>query len=149
MRKTTRVLEQAIDPELKAIDDLLRAAGPKLVAASRRSLKAVEAQTTLLSDKTLGSKRAAARRALAAERREVLGLRAQVKDLPGTTGRAYNAKIMVDTWLNLMAQALRKREQAIGASPAVARRLAREARTLFLRSLNSGVAAGSLLGRGK
>lgn len=148
---TTAAVAQAApptDPELKAIDDLLRAAGPKLVAASQRSLKAIRAQATLKTGKSARAKRAAARRALAAERREVLALRAKIKPLAETNPTAHNVKMMAGYSLSLLAQSLQKRERAIGASPKVALKLADESQKLFLRSLGSSAAAGKLLGRG-
>ncbi len=136
------------DPELKAIDDVLRAAGPKLVAASQRSLKAVRAQATVKTGKPVRAKRTAARRALAAERREVLALRAKVKPLAETSPTAHNVKVMVGYSLSLLAQSLQKRERAIGASPKAALRLVDDSRKLFLRSVGSSAAAAKLLGYG-
>lgn len=136
------------DPELKAIDDVLREAGPKLVSAATRSQKAIRAQATVLTGKTARARRVAARKALAAERKQVLALRARVDRLPETTTNAHNAKMTVNTSLTLFAESLQKQEQAIGASPKAVRRLIKEGEKLLLRSIASSLAAGTLLGRG-
>lgn len=138
----------ALDPELQAIDDVLRAAEPKLVSASKRSARAIRAQTTLKTGKAVRAKRTAARRALAAERRELLALRSRVDGLSETTVPAHNVKTMTHTSLTLLAQSLQKQERAIGASPKTALELVDESQKLLLRSLSSSAAAGKLLGRG-
>jgi peroxiredoxin/uncharacterized membrane protein YphA (DoxX/SURF4 family) len=139
-------VQQPPNPELQAIDGALKAAGPRILAASQRSLKAVRAQATLKEGKTVRAKRAAAREALAAERREVLALQAQVVKLPGTSREAHNAKIVVNDFLSLLAKSLAKRQQAIGAAPKAGLKLVNEGRELFLASVAAGVAAGKLLG---
>ena len=46
-----RSSHQAVDPELKAIEDALRVGGQRLLAAAERSRKAIRAQATLLTGK--------------------------------------------------------------------------------------------------
>lgn len=137
-----------LDPELQAVDDALRAAGPRLAAASTRSRKAIRAQATLKTGKKVRAKRVAAKRALAAERREVLALRTKIDALRETPYGAHNVKVILHSSLTFLSQSLRKREQAVGASPKAALRLIEEAQALFLRSFDSAVAAARLLGRG-
>ena len=137
------------DPELKAIDDVLRAAEPRLAAAARRSLKSVRAQATLSTGEKVRRKRAEARRALAAERRELLALRAKVKPLAASSPTAHNVKTMVVYSLSLYAQSLEKRRQAVGAQQKAALRLLDDSQNLWLRSVGSSAAAGKLLGRGQ
>lgn len=139
--------QQPTNPELQAIDAALKAAGPRLVAASRRSMKAIRVQATLRDGKAARAKRKAAQQALAAERREVLALRAAVAKLAGTSIEAHNVKVMVNNSLSLLAQSLTKRQQAIGASPTVGLRLLDEGEQLFLRSVGGSAAAGKVLGR--
>jgi hypothetical protein len=136
------------DPELKAIDATLRAAEPRLVAASTRSLKAIRALVRLKTGQPKRAKRTAARKALASERREVLALRGRIDKLPGTGTTAHNVKVMVDLSLSLLGQSLTKREQAIGATPSRAPRLLEDEQRLFLRAVGSSAAAGKVLGRG-
>ncbi|HUG65716.1 MAG TPA: MauE/DoxX family redox-associated membrane protein [Gaiellaceae bacterium] len=140
--------QQPTNAELQAIDGALKAAGPRIVAASQRSLKAVRAQATLKEGTTVRAKRKAARRALTAERREVLALQARVAKLAETSREAHNAKIVVDDCLSLLAKSLAKRQQAIGAAPKVALRLGDQGQELFLRSVGAGSAARELLGHG-
>ena len=138
----------ALEPELQAIDDVLRGAGPRLVSASRRSLKAVRVQAMLPPGKGQRAKQTAAKQALAAERLEVLSLRDKVDRLAETSTSAHNVKMIVHRSLTLLAQSLQKRERAIGASPKVALRLLKEGQLTFLSSIGSSAAAGKLLGRG-
>lgn len=133
------------DPELRAIDGALRAAGPKLVEASRKSHAAVQAQATLKTGKAVRAKRRAAVRALAAERRQVLALRARIEQLPGTSAAAHNVKGSINLGLMLLAQSLQKQERALGAEPKRARVLLGEGEQLFVRSLGSLAAAATLM----
>jgi hypothetical protein len=136
------------DPELQAIDAALKAAEPRLVAASQRSLKAIRAWTTLKTGKPERPKREAARKALAAERHEVLALQATIDKLPATGPNAHNVKVITDNSFSLLAQSLAKRRQAIDSPPKTASALIKDAQELFLQSLASSAAAGKLLGRG-
>jgi peroxiredoxin/uncharacterized membrane protein YphA (DoxX/SURF4 family) len=136
---------QSNDPELQAIDAALIAAGPRLVAAAEKSARAVRSQATLIG-KGLRDKQAAARRALNAERREVLKLRAAVAKLSATSPEAQAVKTLVDKSLGLLARSVEKRAQSIGARPTVAARLVEEAQKLFLDSVGLGVTAGKRLG---
>lgn len=135
-------------PELIAIDNALRAAEPRLVAASGRSLKAIRKVLKSGDGKGLRASQTAARNALAAERREVLALRARIDKLPATGSVAHNVKVMTLNSLSLLALSLAKRRQAVRARPKSATPLVKEAQKLFLRSLGSSAAAGKLLGRG-
>jgi peroxiredoxin/uncharacterized membrane protein YphA (DoxX/SURF4 family) len=144
------LVEQPTDPELQAIDAALKAASPRLVATSKRSLKAVRAQATFLGRaKKIRAKRTAARKALAAERREVLALRSAVAQIPETSVKTQYVKAIVDNSLLSLARSLEKRQQAIGARPTAALRLVKEAQTLFLQGVGAGAEAGKLLGRGE
>jgi methylamine dehydrogenase accessory protein MauD len=137
--------QQQPNAELQAIDGALKAAGPRIVATAQRSLKAVRAQATLAEGKAVRAKRATARKALAAERREVLVLKTKVAQLPETSREAHNAKIVVNDCLALLAKSLAIRQQAIGATPKLGLQLVDEAQQLFLASVAAGAAAGKLL----
>lgn len=135
---------------LRKIDGILTAAEPRLAAAAARAAKAVRAQATLATGSTVRAKQAAARKALEAERRQVLAVRTTLSKLTlGTSaGRdAINARTFAMASLDLFAQSLRKQESAIGASPKVALALLDESRILFQRSLDVSALAARLLGR--
>lgn len=138
-----------LDPELQAIDAALKAAAPRLLTASQRSLMALRAQATLKTGETTRAKQNAAREALAAERRQVLALRAAIAKLPATGVAAHNVKVSADNSLSLLAQSLARRQQAVGATPKTGTRLLGKAQRLFLKSMGAGAVAGKLLGRGQ
>lgn len=138
--------QQPTNPEVQAIGAAVKAAEPRLLAASGRSLTTVRAQATLKGGATVRAKRKAARQALAAERRQVLALQATVAKLAATSVEARNVKLIVNNSLSLLAQSLAMRQQAIGASPAASSRLLDQGKQLFLKSADAGAAAGELLG---
>ena|SRR5688572_11449740 len=112
MRKTTKILE----PELQAIDSAFKAGLQRLVVASDRSSKAVHAYAaTPPSAKLFATRRAAAARALAAERREVLALRGRIKALDASGDTAKLVKQRLLDGLSLMARSLELHRRALPA----------------------------------
>jgi thiol-disulfide isomerase/thioredoxin len=136
------------DPELKAIDDLLATWGPRLQAAVLKSRNALRAEVIARTANQVRATRLNLRKALAAERREVLALRSKLATLSSTGAPAHNARMSATVSLTYWLQSLDKRRQAIGAQQEIALRLVKESEELFMRSLDSSVAAGRLLGRG-
>lgn len=138
------------DPQVAMIDAVLRAAGPGLRAASERSLKAMRAQASLRRGKQKRAKEAAARRALAAERTQVLALRSQLAELAlqPSPPTAHNARVSALLGLDMLAQSLQTRMRAIGAAAKVAGPLIEQADRLLVRALDSITASAELLARG-
>jgi peroxiredoxin len=139
--------QQPANPELEAIKAALKAGGPRLVAASQRSFEAVRAQAPLNGGAALRAKQRAARNALAAERREILALRATVARLPGASREAHNAKVMLNDSLSLLAQSLTKRRQALAVAPKASLPLLDDAQQLAVRSLVPAYHVHTLLDR--
>lgn len=108
----------ALDPELQAIDAAFKAGLQRLAAASDRSAKAVHAYaTTRPNAKLMRTRRTAAIRALSAERREVIALRARIKALPASGDPAGLVKQRLLAGLSLMAGSLKHHERALPATP--------------------------------
>jgi peroxiredoxin len=140
--------QEPSDPELQEIAAILNEARPRLAKASQRSAQAVRAQATLDEGAAQRRKRAAAVRALAAERKEVLSLRAILAKLEPVGVTAYNVRVLELAGLALLAQSLRTRERALVAQPTASLRLLGESEMLFLRSLPPFLSASELLERG-
>jgi peroxiredoxin/uncharacterized membrane protein YphA (DoxX/SURF4 family) len=140
--------QQPSDPELQEIAAILNEARPRLAKASQRSAQAVRAQATLDEGAAQRRKRAAAVRALAAERKEVLALRTALAKLAPVGVVAHNVRTLSLAGLALFAQSLRRRERALVAQPDASLRLLSEAERLFLRSLPPFLSASELLERG-
>jgi peroxiredoxin/uncharacterized membrane protein YphA (DoxX/SURF4 family) len=132
---------------VQAINAAVRAAGKRLAAASRRSHKAVQAQATLGTGKAVRARRAAAQRALAAERREVLALRTTLSKLAPTDEAARKVRYAALAGLSLLAQSLQKRQRALVAAPKDALRLLGDSQRLFLNALGLLAQAARLSGR--
>jgi methylamine dehydrogenase accessory protein MauD len=137
------------DPDLQAIDKVIKKAAPRLETAAQRASKAVLTQATLRHDEAARAKRAAAVRAIAAERREVLALRTTLEKLDLESVAAQRARTYALESLSLFGQALEKQGRALLASPKEAERLLDDVQKLVLRSLPPGVQAGRFLGRGQ
>ena len=137
------------DPELETVAATLRKAGPGLTAATRRSSKAVRAQALLPDGKAQRAKRAAAGRALAAERRGVLTLRSELQRLDLSSSTAANTRTIALIGLALLARSLEQRRKALTASPNAARALLDQAQTTLLTSLASLADAAKIIGDGK
>lgn len=147
---TAGAIAAPANPILAEIDQILEAAGPRLASAAKAASGAVRAQATLKTGGAQRAKQAAARKALEAERRELIALRTRLMHLTigSAAGRdATNARTFAVVSLDLFAQSLQKQENAIGAKPKVAATLVAESRKLLLRSIDASAAAAKLLGR--
>jgi peroxiredoxin/uncharacterized membrane protein YphA (DoxX/SURF4 family) len=138
---------QAADPELQAIRTTLLAAGPRITAATRRASLALRAQTTVRTGSLQRQRRAAAVKALAAQRREVVALRVSLDKLVVAGATAHNVKTLTVYGLSLFARSLQWRERALVAGPAVARRQLNQSQKLLLDSLVPLANASELLAR--
>jgi peroxiredoxin/uncharacterized membrane protein YphA (DoxX/SURF4 family) len=136
------------DPELGKVAATLRKAGPRLTAAARRSSSAVRAQAVLQDGTAQRAKRTAAVQALAAERRGVLALRSEIKNLDLKSVTAGNARAMVLVGLALLASSLEQQRKALTAQPKAALTLLDHAQKAYLSSLASLADAAKVVGDG-
>jgi peroxiredoxin len=148
LASTGRATQDPSVADLQSIHATLRAAGPRLVAATRRSSKAVVALATLRPGATLRKKQAAAARALELERKEVLSLSAALEALQFTTRDAYNARASALIGLSRFALSLQKRKRALTATPKAASVLLADSDRLYQSGLDSVAASAQILGRG-
>jgi peroxiredoxin len=141
-------LQQPSDPELQEIVAILRRSGPRIVRAAKRAHGAVRAQATLIENAGQRQRRSAAKRALAAERREILALLADLAPLEPVGASAYSVRILALEGFSLFARSLQEQERALVATPKVADRLLDEARATWLSALPPLVSAATYLRRG-
>jgi hypothetical protein len=136
------------DPELRKVAATLRKAGPRLTAVARRSSNAVRAQAVLQDGTAQRAKRTAAVQALAAERRGMLALRSEIKNLDLKSVTAGNARAMVLVGLALLARSLEQQRKALTAQPKAALTLLDHAQKAYLSSLASLADAAKVVGDG-
>jgi hypothetical protein len=127
--------------DLETLRTLLDRAGPQLVGSGRRAGARVKAQKAS-PDRT---KRRAAADALAAQRTQLLDLRARVLALQLQDGRAQNARRLAAESLALFAASISRVQNATGLPPKPAFEQLLEARTLLEQAIYRGSRAGYLL----
>ena len=134
------------DPELQAIDTAFKAGLQRLTPVSDRSSKAVRAYArTPPNAKLFGTRRAAAARALGAERREVLALRGRIKALAATGDSARNVRQRLLAGLSLMAGSLEHHQRALSASPTKAASLLATSQRLRVKSVVPFATAAAIM----
>lgn len=134
--------------DLQAIHDTLRAAGPRLMGATRRSSKAAAALPVLRPGPVRRKKQAAAAKALELERAEILRLSAALEKLQFTSRDAYNARASALIALSRFALSLQKRRRALTATPKAASALLADSDRLYQNGLDSVAASARILGSG-
>ena len=127
--------------DLEALRALLRRSSPQLVGAGRRAGVRIKVQG-LAPDR---SDRRAAVHALAAQRRLLLDVRADVLALQIEDARAVNARRLAAESLALFAASIARVEAATRATPKTARRQLTEANELLHGAVYRGSRAGYLL----
>jgi len=139
--------QQSPDPELQAIAAILRKAGPRIARAGKRSENAVLAQATLDEDAAQRRKRAAAARAVAAERAEVLALRTELAKLEPVGPAAHSVRVLSLAGLSLLAQSLRLRERSFVVTGKASTRLLNDSQKTLRRSLPPLASAAEFMRR--